>query len=153
MKKSLFAGLMLSVAMLGACSGGDTEPAPANVLNTSAGLTIELEWTTGSTTSDAIANADLDLYLIKGGQEISDSDNSYSFESISIPDVYADAEYLIQVEGYRVSKNTNYTLYVKGDDEGELKTYTGVFNAGDSELEVDFLKIKKSGFTYTITEL
>lgn len=152
MKKSLFAGLMMSVAMLGACSG-DTEPVPANVVNTSAGLTIELEWTTGGTTSDAITNADLDLYLIKGGQEISDSDNSYSFESISIPDVYADAEYLVQVEGYRVYKNTNYTLYVKGDDEGELKTYTGVFNAGDTELEIDFLKIKKSGSTYTITEL
>lgn len=152
MKKSLFAGLMLSVAMLGACSGGDTEPVPANVVNTSEGLTIELEWTTGGTTSDAKANADLDLFLLKGETKVATS-ASYSFESVLVQDVYADAEYVVRVLGYEVAKNTNYTLYVKGDDEGELKSYEGVFNAGDTDLPVDFLKIRKSGTTYTITEL
>ena len=153
MKKSLLAGLMMSVAMLSACSSTDSEPTPANVVQSSNGVRIELEWTTGGTSSDAISNADLDLYLMKGTTEADASRSSYSFESVELEDLYADGEYLLKVYAYRATKKANYTLYVKGDDEGELKSYTGVFLAGDQDLTVEFLKIKKTGTTYSITEL
>ncbi|WP_224999502.1 hypothetical protein [Cesiribacter sp. SM1] len=153
MKKGLLAGMMLGLAVMSACSGTEEEPLPANVMSSNAGVTVELEWTTGGTSSDATRYADLELYLMKGTSEIDVSAAFSSFESVSLSDAYADAEYLVQVEAYRVEKNTSYTLYVKGDNEGEIKSYTGVFNSGDSDIKVDFLKIKKAGSTYTIAEL
>ncbi len=153
MKKGLLAGMMLGLAMMSACSGSEEEPVPANVVNSNAGITIELEWTTGGTSSDATTDADLELYLMKGTTEVAVSDFASRFETVTLQDVYADAEYLVQVEAFRATKNTSYTLYVKGDNEGEMKSYTGVFNAGDAGLKVDFLKVKKAGNTYTIAEL
>lgn len=151
MKKSLLFGLTLFVAA--ACSSDKDEPTPSNVIETETGLTVELEWSTGSTTSDALSSADLDLYLMKGTTEIASSETASQFEDVVIQDAYADAEYLVQVEAFETSKNANYTLYVKGDQEGEVKTYTGSFVAGDTGVSVDFLKIKKTGNSYTITEL
>ncbi|EMR01743.1 hypothetical protein [Cesiribacter andamanensis] len=150
-KSTLYAGLLLCLFFLTACGDGP-EPVPANVVNSTNGLRIDLEWTTGGTTSDAVNNSDLDLYLTKGGTEVSNSTSSGSFEVVRIQDVYADGEYTIAVEAFNATKKTNYTLYVKGDDEGELKPYTGEFLAGDRYLKVNFLKIKKAGSTYTITE-
>lgn len=152
LKKSFYAGLMLCVAMLSGCSGVETPPVPVNEINSSAGIKVELEWTTGGTSSDAISDADLDLYLMKGTTEAGKSINYSRFEAMTLSDLFADGEYTVQVKADYVGKKNNYTLYVKGDDTGELKSYKGEFLQGDSNLKVDFLKIKKAGTKYTITE-
>lgn len=151
LKTSLYAGLILCLSLLTAC-GDRPEPIPANVINSATGLRVELEWSTGGTSSDALSDSDLDLYLMKGTTEVNKSTSAFSFEVVRLQDIHADGEYIVQVLSYNSTKRTNYTLYVKGDDEGELKSFTGEFLAGDEGLSVDFLKIKKTGSSYTIVE-
>lgn len=152
LKTSLYAGLMLCLSLLTACGGG-SDPVPSNVINSSTGLRLDLEWTTGGTSSDAISDSDLDLYLMKGTNEAAKSISGYSFETVRIQDIYSDGEYVVDILAYRTAKRTNYTLYVKGDDEGEIKSFNSYFLAtdGDQDLKISFLKIKKAGSTYTIS--
>jgi hypothetical protein len=152
LKTSLYAGLMLCLSILTAC-GDRTEPVPANVINSSAGLRIDLEWSTGGSIAASLDDSDLDLFLMKGTTEVAKSTTASQFEVVRLQDIFADGEYTIKVKAYDASKRTNYTLYVKGDDEGELKSYTGIFLAGDSGINVEFLKIRKSGTKYTIIEM
>lgn len=133
------------------CSS-DKEERPSNEISSTNGLKISLEWTTGSSSTQAKEDADLDLYLMKGQEEVRSSE-TFNFENIAFENVFADGEYKIVVDAYSVSKKADYTLYVTDGDGEQVKTYNSFFNAGDTNLKADLLKIVKSGNKYTFTTL
>ncbi len=143
-------GLLLTVVF--ACSETEDEALPDNVISDSEGLVIDLEWSTGGSASKAQSDADLELYLLKGSDEI-DSSAGTLFESVDLRDVYADGTYLIQVEYYRGNVDVDYTLFLSGDSSTESVEYTGTFRSDDMGLVVDYLEVQKSGDTYTIIDL
>lgn len=142
----------MCMAVMSSCSSEEKEPKPANELNSSTGVNVELEWTTGGTTSDATSNTDLDLFLMKGTTTAGSSTYSTRFESVTLSPLYADGEYVVKVTTYYTGAKTTYTLYVKSNEEGDMISYTGEFLQGDTDLSIDFLKIKKAGNKYTVTE-
>ena len=64
---------------------------------------------------------------MKGATEAGKSINYSRFETVTLSDLFADGEYTVQEKADYTGKKTSYTLYVKGDETGELKSYKGEF--------------------------
>lgn len=143
--------LILLFASIIACSS-DEEKLPANVIKSSTGLTIDLEWTTGGSSTQAQTDVDLDMALKLGGAKIDGSEGS-QFEEVQIEDFYADGDYIVQVLYYQGVVSTDYSLYVYGTGSTDNKVYESSFLSSDEGITVDYLKINKAGTTYTITDL
>ncbi|UII34698.1 pre-peptidase C-terminal domain-containing protein [Fulvivirga ulvae] len=143
--------LFLVFIGLAAC-GSDEEKLPENVVESSNGLIITLEWSTGGSSTQAQADADLDLFLLKDNGEVDSSEGS-SFETVRIEDFFADGDYYVEVEYYAGSAALDYSLYVSSAGSSENKLYESSLLASDKGLVVRYLKINKAGDTYTITDL
>ncbi|WP_017733567.1 hypothetical protein [Nafulsella turpanensis] len=140
----------LSVAIL-SCKPEEELPLPENVMESDAGLKFRLEWNTGSTPEKAIEEADLDLFLLIGHDTAGES-AWYDFEETALKSFYADGTYILQIDAFKISKATHYTLHVSTGGGSQLKTFEGTFEAGD-ELSLNFMEVTKSGTRYSLRTL
>ena len=147
----LSALLLTGVAFLSSCSKDDDDP--SNVITDSEGVVVTLEWTTGGTSSAALSDADLDLYIYKDGNEIASSEHASSFETAYIANANADGTYLLNVYGYDVTKGGTYTIKVTGQNVTTSFTFTGPFTLTDDGHDFDAVKVVKSGTKYTVTKI
>jgi hypothetical protein len=144
--------LMGTIVWLSAC--GDPEPSPSNEIKDSQGIKIDLDWTTTGSTNDALTDADLDLYVYKGGVEVLASEASFAFERITFdPNLYADGEYTIKVYSFKVSKNANYVVTVNGNSVDKPYEFTSNFVANDTDRFVATLTVTKTGNKYTVKQI
>ena len=142
----LFSSLFIS------CNKDKDAVVPANMLTSDQGLVIELEWNTGGSSNQAVYDSDLDLYLDMGEYSIDASENVHHFEQLYMRDVYKDGIYTISVGAIEVGRRTSYDLLVSAPGGGVIHRYQGYFLAGESG-EVNYLRIKKEGRRYTLTDL
>ncbi|GAA0892929.1 hypothetical protein GCM10009122_26080 [Fulvivirga kasyanovii] len=143
--------LFLIFAGFVACSS-DEEKLPENVVKSSSGLEVTLEWSTGGSSTQAQEDADLDLFLMKDGGEVDTSEGA-SFEKVKIESFFADGDYYVEVQYYAGAVAVDYSLYINGVGSTENKVYESSFLSSDKGLVVRYLKINKAGETYTITDL
>lgn len=144
--------LSLAVILSVFACADEEENLPEGTIRDTEGVTIRLEWTTGGSSSQAYDAADLELYLLRGDDEI-ESSTGFTSEDVTIAPVYADGVYTIQVEVYTIEEDIDYTLFVEGNGNGESKSFTGSFLSTDQGAFVDHLEIEKSGDDYIITDL
>jgi len=150
MKKYIL--IFLTIASINFISCGEEEdPLPPDTIIDSRGLTVELEWSSGGSFTDAINAADLELRLLTGGESIDASTSSTRFESVSLSGFLADANYDVEVDVFSISEDVSFSIFVKGVDSETTLEYTGSFNASDEGASFpDFLTITKAGDTYTV---
>ncbi len=133
------------------CSS-DEEPLPANVIEDTEGLIIDLEWNTGGGAQQSISDVDLDYYIKDtDGQDIIVARSTSSFESQTLPDIYADGTYLVDVLMYGGNKSSDFTLIARGVNGSKTVTFEGSFSSTDEgERKEEFISITKRGDSYTI---
>ncbi|UII24615.1 hypothetical protein LVD15_14920 [Fulvivirga maritima] len=146
-----FSLLTLSFLILISC-GESEDKLPDNVIENSEGIIIDLEWSTGGSSAQSLEDADLELYLYKGTEEIASS-AGYGFEDVSILSYYGDGAYTIKVELYNSKDRVDYSLYLNGIDANENMLYESYFLSSDKGAVVDYLRVVKDGNRYTITNL
>lgn len=129
------------------------EPHPSNEIISNNGIKIILEWRTGSSSLQALEDADLDLYLIKGQNQVRWSENSGNFETVFLEDVFADGEYIVAVGSHEIFKSTEFTVYISDMTVTNIVTVTSNFEIGENDRVVNFVKIQKRGSKYMITQM
>lgn len=146
--------LPFTVLLFSACAESEIETIPDNVLTDSEGINITLEWSTGSSVTEALDQVDLDLSLNLNNNKIEASSNSFSFENVSLESYFTDGSYELELIYYDGNVDVDYTLYVMGASSESSRTYEyrGSFNASDKGLSITDLTIKKIGNKYTITD-
>jgi hypothetical protein len=145
---------MLITGFVALISCSSEEEIPSNVIKDDTGIKIDLDWTSGGTVNDALADADLDLIIYKNNIEVLSSKNVSSFERIEFdPNLYADGTYVMAVYLYSNDENVNYTATVNGITVSKPYTFTSAFAAEDDNREVKALNIVKSGNSYTVTDV
>jgi hypothetical protein len=148
----LAAILITGFVALISCSS--EEEIPSNVIKDDSGIKIDLDWTTGGTVNDALADADLDLIIYKNNVEVLSSKNVASFERIEFdPNLYADGTYVMAIYLYSNDEDVNYTATVNGIAVSKPYTFSSTFATEDDNLEVKALNIVKSGNSYTVTDI
>ena len=147
----LLSFLLLS-SLLIACNKDKDPVIPANVISSDQGLLIELEWSTGGSTSQALYDSDLDLYLDLGNTAVEASENTSAFESIHLRDVFRNGTYDVYIGAIDVSRRTNYKLFVSSPGSGVVHQYTGYLMPGEKG-ELRYLSIRKDGRRYTLLDL
>jgi hypothetical protein len=148
----LTAMLITGLVALISCSSEDE--IPSNVIKDDSGIKIDLDWTTGGSVNDALADADLDLIIYKNNVEVLSSEKTSSFERIEFdPNLYADGTYVMAIYLYSNDENVSYTATVNGVSVSKPYTFTSSFTAEDDNHEVKALSIVKSGNSYTVTEI
>ncbi|MBL3655590.1 hypothetical protein [Fulvivirga sediminis] len=148
-----FSLLAIATTFLFFSCGESEEKLPDNVIKNSQGLDIDLEWETGGSSQKAIEDANLDLYLYQGENQIDPSVYYSSFETVSIQSHFKDGDYTIKVKLQNSVDRVDYTIFANGIDANESISYSSYFLSSDKGTIVDYLKIKKEGDTYTITNL
>lgn len=144
--------LLISGLLLSCSKDDDHVVVPDNTISSNQGLLIELEWNTGGSSSQALHDSDLDLYLDLG-QEAVDASESYGyFEEVYLRDIYRDGTYDVYVGAMDISRHTDYSLYISAPGSGVIYHYTGYFHPGE-EGEVLYLSIRKQGRHYTLLDL
>jgi hypothetical protein len=148
----LAAILITGFVALISCSS--EEEVPSNVIKDDSGIKIDLDWSTGGTVNDALADADLDLIIYKNNVEVLSSKNVASFERIEFdPNLYADGTYVMAIYLYSNDEDVNYTATVNGITVSKPYTFSSNFATEDDNLEVKALNIVKSGNSYTVTDI
>jgi hypothetical protein len=148
----LAAILITGFVALISCSS--EEEIPSNVIKDDAGIKIDLDWSTGGTINDALADADLDLIIYKNNVEVLSSKNVASFERIEFdPNLYADGTYVMAIYLYSNDEDVSYTATVNGINVSKPYTFSSTFATEDDNLEVKALNIVKSGNSYTVTDI
>ncbi|MGB3181919.1 MAG: hypothetical protein WBB45_11045 [Cyclobacteriaceae bacterium] len=153
--RKLFTLMVLPLfVFMAACSTDSEDVTPSNEIVDSKGVEISLEWSTGGSTSQSLNEVDLDLYLFKDANEISSSETGSSFEDVAINAVYADGEYDVDVEFYSGTTGATFTVFVTGIETQTSIEYTGSFDASEAGNTVwpDFIKVTKTGDTYTVSK-
>ena len=147
----MLVSLFAAVVTLNSCSSSDEDKGPTNVITDGDGIKIDLEWTTGGTTNDALNEADLDLRIYKGGSQVLSSESSGSFERIEFdPDLYADGTYTVAIVLFENDEDTNYTATVNGISVTDPFTFTSTFAATEDYREINAFTITKLGSKYTM---
>lgn len=148
---SFFLLLLLNLFIFSCSKDKET---PANVIEDATGVKIDLVWSTGSTTLTAKTEADLDLYLKKDTIEVLVSEKTGSFESIDFSDSLTDSDYTVSVEYFEGTKNVTYDLIITGNTSNKSYKLSSEFVLANSGLmNIDVLKITKTGTKYTINKL
>lgn len=148
-------GLTILALQFSACSSDDGPSVAANEILDTEGLTIQLEWSTGGSTTQALQDIDLDLGLVLEQEEIDASVNFLSFESVSIRNFFADGDYTVAVEYFSGDKDVTYTLFISGqtdDSNSRVLEYEGQFSAGDEDAIINDLTITKEGNRYSVVD-
>jgi hypothetical protein len=150
--KNLFKYISPFILILGvSVSCTVKEPHPSNEIHSQDGLKIVLEWRTGSSSIQALEDADLDLFLIRGSNKVRISENIHSFEFIILEDIFADGEYIVSIESHEIFRNTEFTVYITDQTGDQVLSYTSTLDAGENFIALDFVRIYKIGTTYTVT--
>lgn len=153
MKKLLLLLAVPCILFVSGCSDSEeVNPQGAESITDAQGLEIVLEWNTGSTTSKATEEADLDLYLYKDQSEVQASEFFYSFEQVTIENIYQNGDYEIDISYVGGVADVDFTLFVNSMDGKNSIQYKGSFNAseaGDGAWP-KFVTISKNGTKYTI---
>ncbi|WP_224997405.1 hypothetical protein [Cesiribacter sp. SM1] len=144
--------ILLIGSLLISCKPERDAVIPSNVLRSDRGLVIELEWNTGGSSSQALYDSDLDLYLDQNEIPIEASENINSFEAVYLRDVYKDGYYDILIGAIDVRRHTDYKLFISAPGGEIIHQYHGYFLAGENG-EVPYLRIRKQGRTYTLIDL
>lgn len=153
MKNLLPLSLLLVFSFSVSCSkDSDPEVRPSNTITSTTGVLIELDWSTGGSSSQALQESDLDLYLDMNNTQVEASENLYSFESIHLKDIYKDGVYEVYVGAFDLSRRTDYSLYLSAPGSSVIHHFTGYFLAGEHG-EVRYLRIRKEGNRYTLLDL
>ena len=148
----LAAILITGFVALISCSS--EEEIPSNVIKDDSGIKIDLDWTTGGTVNDALADADLDLIIYKNNIEVLSSKNVASFERIEFdPNLYADGTYVMAIYLYSNDEDVTFTATVNGISVTKPYTFSSSFAAEADDQEVKALNIVKSGNIYTVTDI
>jgi len=129
------------------------EPHPSNEILSADGLKIVLEWKTGSSSLQALEDVDLDLFLIRGANQVRRSKTSDHFEMVILEDVFSDGEYTVAVASHEIIKKTAFTVYISDMNAERVVSYTSDFEIGEDDQIVNFVKIHKLGTKYTVTEI
>ncbi|MDQ3395769.1 MAG: hypothetical protein M3512_16915, partial [Bacteroidota bacterium] len=127
--------LMFTIAYLASCT--PVEPHPSNEIISPNGLDIILEWKTGASSFHALQDADLDLVLVKGNNQVRRSEFLDSFETVHLEDVFSDGEYIVSVESHEITKDTEYTVYISDMPGNQVLAFTSNFKVGESDLGVN----------------
>lgn len=149
LKKRLIIAV-IALSLFGSCSGND-EPKDPKIITDDNGLIIDLEWSTGGSTSQSLNEVDLDLRLLKGTTVVESSLSGYSFEQVEIKDIYSDGEYVLQIVVDYASKGSNYSVFVSGIKSKEVKEYNGTTTAAEQGASIEFIKIIKQGNKYNLS--
>jgi hypothetical protein len=150
MKTALFKLTCIGLILLmNACSKDD--PKPANQIADEDGLTIDLEWSTGGSISQSLADLDLDLYLRKGTQLVDQSIYGSQFENVSLSGLYSDGDYTVEIEVLD-GVSASYTLFVEGIKSSSKKSYSGTISVSENGATITCVTISKKGNTYTISQ-
>lgn len=144
--------LFLLSSLLLSCSKDKDPVIPANVINSHSGLLIELEWSTGGSSSRALWESDLDLYLDYGNSPVEVSENVNDFEALHLRDVFKNGTYEVHIGAIEVSHETSYNLYISSPTGGVIHRYTGYFMPGEQG-ELLYMSIRKEGSRYTLLDL
>lgn len=143
--------IALSVAFT-SC-GGDDDEVPANEITDAAGVDVTLEWSTGGSTAQSIADVDLDLYLMNGANLTDASSSTTAFEAVELINSATNATYDVDVSYFEGNKAVNYTIYIKGKNSPDrVLEYTGSFTATDQDATATVVKITKNGTKYTMAQ-
>jgi hypothetical protein len=135
--------VLSTIVFFSACSS--TDEVPSNVIEDADGIKVDLDWTTGGSSKDALTDADLDLQIFKDGTKVLYRETT-DFERITFDAaLYADGVYIVKVKQYEASKNSNYTVTVNGISVTKPYTFTSNFNFADKGRVVDAIKITKTG--------
>lgn len=152
-KNTLLIALTTSLYVSFSACTSQEEVGPANEIIDSEGLRIQLEWSTGSSSTQSLSEADLDLYLMLQNNEVETSEAYTQFESVGITNFYTDGSYVVTIAYVEGRKALNYTLYVSGASENSKEIlYEGVFAAGDEGSEIDDITITKTGNKYVVRD-
>lgn len=152
-KSIVLATLVAAVSVQFSACTSDEEVGPANEINDSKGINIQLEWSTGRSATQSLSEADLDLYLMLKGDDVQSSNTYAQFESVGIPSFFTDGSYVVSVAYAEGNRALDYSLYVSGASEGSKEIlYEGVFAASDEGAEIDDITITKVGNKYTIID-
>jgi hypothetical protein len=150
MMKSLRLLAALGVLFMYACSSPEVVE-PANVINSSTGVKIELEWSTGGTVSQSIADADLDLYVYSPNGNLHGSSLSVgSFEKVDLASSANNGTYDIAVNYYSGSKRVDYKVIVTSMDGSKSVTKESFFPAAESGTTVRPFKVIKLDNKFTV---
>ena len=146
----LFAAIF---SLFSACSNTNSDILPDNEIRSTNGLTIELEWTTGSSTQQAVQEVDLDLFAYfgfnEGAELVEGSTNKFGFEQLTLRNFYADGSYFIDVDYFAgILDRVDFEVYLSSNSNDEVQVYLGRIGEGSSFR--NFLEIRKQGDLYTI---
>jgi hypothetical protein len=146
---TIYLSCVVVTLMLLSCSSSD-EPSDPRIITDDSGLDIDLEWTTGGSISQSQNDTDLDLKIRKGTTTV-DYAYSLSFEKVQLLDIYADGEYIIELEVASIAKATSYTVFFSGIKSNEVKQYQGSVSTSEKGSIIEFIRITKSGKKYTLS--
>lgn len=131
----------------------DSESIATNQIEDSKGLYIQLEWSTGSSATFALEEANLSLGLFKGDIEVESSLREFAFEEVRLTGLLSDGAYRVAVKVDSARKNTDFTVYMIGQESESFISHTGSFSLADAAQKLElpqFLTIQKRGSRYTI---
>lgn len=151
MKVSKF--LLLATLVFLFISGcDDDDELIRDTITSQEGLIIDLEWTTGGSASQAIADVDLDLLLTSGIDEV-DFSEGLEFEQVRIENFYRDGSYILSVTYFEGFSNVDFSVFLRGTNSSSNIVVESSFSANEEGLTIDYLEIIKSGTTYTFNLL
>ena len=142
---------LLTLLALGACEV-DREPIPENRIVSEEGLIIDLEWTTGGSSAQAWEEADLDLFITTGIDEV-DISTSAEFEQVYIENFYRDGSYIVTVEYFDGIAPVDFSLFFRGPSGSKNVVVESSFSVNEVGSVIDIVEIVKSGTTYSINPL
>jgi hypothetical protein len=154
LKRILF--LLITVLLgltLQNCNNDDDPPLPDNAITDNEGIGISLTWSNGTTEEEAIAVADLDLFLLDdNGNVIKASDSFDSFEMLSLLTDDPDGAYDVEVDYFDGIADVNFTISLtRESNSAALISVNGSFSASDAGTGTTIVStITKSGNTYVI---
>jgi hypothetical protein len=154
MKNRLLSVLALAaILLLNACKD-DEKKLPANVIQDADGVTIELTWSTDGTSTQALIDADLDLFIFDSNEDpVDDSSSEDDFEELDLDEDEDDDEYTISAGLFHndSDKDIDFVITVSGGDK-EIET-EGSFSGSASDFTLtEVITITKKGNKYTVEE-
>ena len=148
--------LFSAVIVLNSCSKDDE--VPANVIEDAQGLSVDLEWTTGGSATQATDDYDLDLKLYNEDNDLIDESTSGSeFETMGeFFTVLDDGEYTVAIRVYSVDEDVtadaDYTITVDGVSVNKPQVFEGSISPEDENDYINLVTITKAGNKYTVTD-
>ena len=142
-----YLAIVFSVLVLFSSCKKDDNDRNENEIISENGLDITLEWSTGSSSTQALEDVDVDMIILQGADTVALSNSPDRFEEGRIQRFFINGDYNIRYNVFKARTDADFTVFVSGS---KLKTYTGKIFATDTERQI--LTINKEGNTYTVNQ-